>query len=258
MNCGIYEIINTINNKRYIGKSKDIDNRWKQHINLLSKNKHHSIKLQRAWNKYGNDSFEFNILEITNQDKLPALEKSYIEKLDSFKNGYNMVLENSEYKTKRKVYEFQEQHQEELEKFLNMFIPIIEIIDNPIESLSYGSLNFKLSKAKTYARTYKICGLILKVYEDLSEIKGIDYHLSYINFLNNTFNYKLYKREKKHRNIRKNINFMIFELLYQIYINKELRYTLCCIPNIEEVLLKLGNNIFIDDMLKFLKKNIRQ
>jgi len=55
--CGIYRIINTINNHFYIGSSNDISRRFKRHISDLNKERHDNIHLQRAWNKYGKDSF---------------------------------------------------------------------------------------------------------------------------------------------------------------------------------------------------------
>ena len=36
----IYKITNTINNKHYIGQSKNYKDRWKEHIRRLNKNKH--------------------------------------------------------------------------------------------------------------------------------------------------------------------------------------------------------------------------
>jgi len=43
---GIYKITNTKNNKVYIGESNNIYKRWKEHIDDLNNNKHHSKKLQ--------------------------------------------------------------------------------------------------------------------------------------------------------------------------------------------------------------------
>ncbi len=61
---GVYEIVNVKNDHRYVGSSKDIYGRWVQHKNELKKNKHCNQHLQRAWNKYGEESFEFSILEV--------------------------------------------------------------------------------------------------------------------------------------------------------------------------------------------------
>ena len=51
MNSGVYQILNVTTNKRYIGSSKNIVKRLKDHIKSLHSGKHHSILLQRAWNK---------------------------------------------------------------------------------------------------------------------------------------------------------------------------------------------------------------
>lgn len=59
---GVYEILNTANGKRYIGSSKGIDFRWCIHHTELRRNKHHSRHLQAAWNKYGETTFQFNVL----------------------------------------------------------------------------------------------------------------------------------------------------------------------------------------------------
>lgn len=98
---GIYKIENKINGKVYIGESLDIKRRWKEHIKDLDKNKHHSYKLQEDWNKYGKDSFNFEV--ISKLDKtisnyidrfvLVIYENKYMIKYDSLNNGYN--LENT-------------------------------------------------------------------------------------------------------------------------------------------------------------------
>ena len=70
MKSGIYRIVNKVNGKYYIGSSIDIEKRYKRHINELRQGKHHSILLQRAYNKYGEVEFELEILEIINDANL--------------------------------------------------------------------------------------------------------------------------------------------------------------------------------------------
>ena len=56
---GIYCIENTINNKKYIGQSVEIENRWSKHRSELNKNKHDNDYLQKSWNKYGEKILNF-------------------------------------------------------------------------------------------------------------------------------------------------------------------------------------------------------
>jgi len=49
--------------KNYYGSTTNFKKRVKDHKYLLHRNKHHSSHLQNAWNKYGEDAFEFVILK---------------------------------------------------------------------------------------------------------------------------------------------------------------------------------------------------
>lgn len=89
--CGIYQILNTNNNKRYIGLSVDIYTRWQQHKQSLKNQTHRNIHLQRAWNIYGEESFDFSILELCDKEELAKREIFWIQYYDSFNNGYNMT-----------------------------------------------------------------------------------------------------------------------------------------------------------------------
>ncbi len=64
MSCtitGIYKI--EVNDKIYIGQSKDIHRRWRHHRNLLNRNAHDNPHMQNLFNKYGESFFKFSILE---------------------------------------------------------------------------------------------------------------------------------------------------------------------------------------------------
>ena len=85
MNCGIYLIKNVVNGKVYVGSSINITNRWSWHKNALKRGNHHSIYLQRAWNKHGKESFSFETIEeVKNKHHLQSIEQIY---LDYFKAG---------------------------------------------------------------------------------------------------------------------------------------------------------------------------
>jgi len=86
---GIYQIVNTINFKSYIGSAKHILYRWTTHRQQLNHGSHHNLHLQRAWSKYGEQSFKFIVLEdkIIGHQNLLDNEKSWIELL---KPEYNI------------------------------------------------------------------------------------------------------------------------------------------------------------------------
>jgi group I intron endonuclease len=59
----IYIIENTINNKIYIGSTKNFNKRKVRHFSTLKTEKHHNLYLQRAYNKYGKENFRMYTLE---------------------------------------------------------------------------------------------------------------------------------------------------------------------------------------------------
>jgi group I intron endonuclease len=90
---GIYQIRNVISNKIYIGSSKDIYKRWKQHKTLLKSNRHHSPYLQNAWNKDGDKNFEFTILQVVDdENQLLDIEQEWLDKTKCYNQeiGYNI------------------------------------------------------------------------------------------------------------------------------------------------------------------------
>lgn len=89
---GIYCIYNLVNRKCYVGQAVDIEKRWKQHRQKLNSGKHYNAHLQRAWNQYGENSFQFMVLEYCTEDKLNELEVQYIDECDAYENGYNMTM----------------------------------------------------------------------------------------------------------------------------------------------------------------------
>ena len=98
-NCtGIYEIVNTINGKKYIGQAKNIEDRWVGHINsTMNENaKNYDYPLYRAIRKYGLGNFDFKILEECDVSSLDDREVYYIEKFNPYihnknSHGYNQT-----------------------------------------------------------------------------------------------------------------------------------------------------------------------
>lgn len=86
----IYIIKNKINKKVYIGQTLfTVEERFKQHIKSSKGNKSY-YKIYRAMNKYGIENFYYEILEeLVPENIINDREIYWIEKYNSFKNGYN-------------------------------------------------------------------------------------------------------------------------------------------------------------------------
>lgn len=89
MQSGIYRIRNAANSKVYVGSAVNLAARWRQHLSLLRRGLHHSVKLQRAWNKYGESAFDFTVLEYAPGDsQLVKVEQRWI---DQVRPEYNIA-----------------------------------------------------------------------------------------------------------------------------------------------------------------------
>lgn len=87
----IYQIINDINNKIYIGKTEfSIDKRFKEHCSDAFKERNEKRPLYSAMRKYGIEHFHIELIEET--DFPEEREKYWIEQKQSFKKGYNATL----------------------------------------------------------------------------------------------------------------------------------------------------------------------
>lgn len=83
--CGIYKILNKINNKCYIGQSIHIEQRWKEHL----RGKGNKPLLQDI-QQYGIENFSFEIIELCEQKELDEREKYWINYYNSDETGYNV------------------------------------------------------------------------------------------------------------------------------------------------------------------------
>lgn len=90
--CGIYCIENLVDKKKYIGQSRNIYKRWNFHKSSLNNKRHTNDFLQKSWNEYGSDKFQFYILEECEIADLNAREKYWIAHYDTAKAGYNLTL----------------------------------------------------------------------------------------------------------------------------------------------------------------------
>lgn len=84
MTVGIYKITNSINNKCYIGQSRNIEKRWSDH-----KYSNLDYSLYRAFRKYGIQNFTFEIIEECPIDDLNPKEAYWIR---YYRPDYNQTL----------------------------------------------------------------------------------------------------------------------------------------------------------------------
>lgn len=86
----IYWIRNVANGKFYVGSSTQRYVRWRTHKKKLRANTHHCPHLQAAWNKYGEGSFEFSVVErVVNEADLHAAEDRWLSEHVGKPHCYN-------------------------------------------------------------------------------------------------------------------------------------------------------------------------
>jgi len=86
----VYLILNTLNGNVYIGQSVNLKVRWGQHRYSLRNSKHHCPHLQRAWSKYGEESFDWIVVESNlSQEEANLYEQAYIEWYAGLELAYN-------------------------------------------------------------------------------------------------------------------------------------------------------------------------
>ena len=96
---GVFQIRNTVNQKIYIDSSITLTAAWNKNLMQLQFGSHMNKDLQKEWNEYGEDKFQFEIIselqhddskEIDYKKEVKELEKLFIEELKPFDDrGYN-------------------------------------------------------------------------------------------------------------------------------------------------------------------------
>jgi hypothetical protein len=77
---GVYQILCRSTGKLYVGSTVNLRERWYQHRRALRRGEHGNPYLQYAWNRYGEECFEFSVLEYANRPDLLRIEQAWINK----------------------------------------------------------------------------------------------------------------------------------------------------------------------------------
>jgi hypothetical protein len=92
---GIYRATNTITGECYVGQSRDIDKRWKIHLNRLHLGKHDCKAFQASFNQHGPSAFVWDVLEECHPSDLDLKEKQWMAKirpaLNTLKLEYSLL-----------------------------------------------------------------------------------------------------------------------------------------------------------------------
>lgn len=87
MTCGIYLITHLASGRCYVGQSRNIEKRWREH-----RNSREGTLLHRSLRKYGNEAFSWQVLEICDPSELSSREVFWIEQLGTkHPGGYNLT-----------------------------------------------------------------------------------------------------------------------------------------------------------------------
>lgn len=91
----IYIIVNKINGKVYIGQTrKTLSERIRHHFSKWET----CSKLRKAIEEYGQENFEYNVLQQVPFSELNKAETYYIKQYNSVENGYNIKEGNKNFR----------------------------------------------------------------------------------------------------------------------------------------------------------------
>ena len=204
---GIYKIENTENGMVYIGKSDDIMRRWEQHIKSLENNSHANARLQKDWNNYKINCFNFSILRTCDKSELLEYERFYINKYFNLTEIYNSQIKTLD----NKVF-----------KTINSNIKVPKKYDDCI----YKSNNLIMSSYDLTLNEHRIISLCCKKILDLynENINNFDTEDKLINYIKNNQIEISAQEFKREFNLKGN---SMYDLLYKTTIelaNKEIIY----------------------------------
>ena len=85
----IYKIVNIVNDRAYIGQTINFRKRKNDHLMRLRRGIHANDYLQKAFAKYGEESFKFEIIEEVERDNLTEREQYWSDSI----GDYNLLVD---------------------------------------------------------------------------------------------------------------------------------------------------------------------
>jgi len=87
----VYALVNILNGRTYIGQTKRLSARKRQHRSDLNLGKHSNDHLQKAWRKYGEESFDFMVIsEHSRPEGCERAEAFYVQWFRTIGLSYNI------------------------------------------------------------------------------------------------------------------------------------------------------------------------
>lgn len=236
MKSGIYRIINVINNRMYIGSAKNLIERKCNHFSMLKNNKHHSIILQKAYNKLNNkESLKFEILEKCEENILIERENYYLN-LYCKSQDYINKLNKDFLKLSYNILPFAQKgfsgnHRLETIEKLKLVHPFRKDI---LIYNSNGEFIEKLSSSKEVQKKYNISGnsilLLCKnkkyICKKLNILVGFIDDINFIEFIKNSKKpiYFIPWNKDKKLNKKEKINMGISIIVKNLKTRKEFKF----------------------------------
>ena len=117
---GVYKITNTVTGDFYIGSSKNVKERWKQHKIPSTWDRFPNNQMYQDFQKYGVNKFSFQVIAEVEIDKLKEAEQQYIEKMQPTYNqmnakGWDIIRYKEHYKVYRK------EHKNEMKEYMKEY-----------------------------------------------------------------------------------------------------------------------------------------
>ena len=165
----IYKITNLINNKVYIGQTSQTPSaRWSDHkknFNSLQDN----MAIHKAMLKYGEKNFSFELIEECENSLLSEREQYWIQKYNTYKNGYNSTI-GGEGAPKYNYALFFEEWEKgaTLEEISFKYSADRHTVSNGLHTFGVNSLDLKSRAMGKRVQQYTLDGILIAEFDSAS------------------------------------------------------------------------------------------